>query len=126
MMGVQVKPPPPVISDDPFPKFNIIDASIKGINAKYSASHDPANAEFFPVDPIPDTDPKPAKDQYTVVHDAWGNPIWGTGDDGRAGFVSRWADAFGWGKAMDGLSDLLKKLDNQFFNLYVAAPLLTK
>jgi hypothetical protein len=128
MMGVTLTAPPPILSPDKLPAFEIADASLLNLPAKKNfPEEEEAHSEFSPVEPIVGPEPYPEKPQYDAVYAAWTVPTWSTGTPGATTtFVQKWAKAFGWDEnAMSQVSTMPTKLKAQFNNLYVAAPLLT-
>lgn len=109
------------MAPDKLPTFNIEDAELQEFVAeKKFPPPTPSHPEWKPEAP------HEGAAQWKAVHDNWTNPAWGTGDEGQAGFVGKWAEVFGWDKAMSQLAAIPKRLEKGFENLYVAAPLMTK
>lgn len=122
-MGVQMTAPKAQIAPDPFPAFDVADASLQTLPSER------AFPTIAPVDPTwaPDK-PTGGAEQYKAVLDTWVAPGWGTGQDGQGGFVEKLAQKMKWAdpeslKSIAGIPDRLK---SGFMNMYVAAPLMTK
>ncbi|KAL7905450.1 hypothetical protein GGI35DRAFT_488372 [Trichoderma velutinum] len=133
MMGVKLTAPKAQMAADPFPAFDVADASLERLWAvKPFPAIANANTAWEPVEPFKKKDEhdKEVEDfekQYAAVLDSWSNPSWGAEDDGQRGFVGILAESFKWDKpdtlkSIAGIPDRLKK---GFMNMYVAAPLLT-
>ncbi|KAA8647060.1 hypothetical protein EYZ11_008797 [Aspergillus tanneri] len=121
MMGLQLTAPPPTLSPDKLPQFNIEQADLQRI---------PAEKPFPPCVPShPEWEPDTAHgtSQWTEVRDHWATPDWSTGEDGQKGFVETWAKTFRWdSEFLSTLAPMPQTLKKDFLNLYVAAPLMTK
>ena len=128
MMGVNLTAPPPILSPDKLPAFNIEDADLENLTAeKTFPQQESAHDEFRPVEPLVGPDPYPDKPQYDAVHTAWTEGTWEKEKPGStAAFVRKWASAFGWdADTLSRVAGMPATLNAQFDNLYVAAPLLT-
>ncbi|KAL7931801.1 hypothetical protein V8C35DRAFT_329162 [Trichoderma chlorosporum] len=133
MMGVKLTAPKAQIAPDPFPAFDVADASLQRLWAtKPFPTIANANTAWEPVEPFKkkDEDEKEVEDfekQYAAVLDNWSNPSWGTEDDGQKGFVGILAESFKWDKpdALKSIAGIPERLKKGFMNMYVAAPLLT-
>lgn len=113
--------PKPLMSADKFPVFNIASNDLEKLEAtKNFPGNDLSHPEWEPDEPLGDGK------QWDAVHETWKNPALGTGSNGQAGFVSRWAEAFNWDKSMSGLAALPKRMDKRFNSLFAAAPMITK
>ena len=114
MSGVTLKTPPPTLSPDKLPAFNIEDAQIKGLAYTMEIPKDDfSNDKFRP------TDPTPGADQWRNVLKAWMMPKWETTTPGaRGAFVESWGGALRWDKrALKSISGMPTKLKTQFDNL---------
>jgi hypothetical protein len=113
------------MSRDPFPVFNIQDATLQPLWAERPfPMSEASNQALEPATPAK------GPQQWKSVHDAWETPALGTGKEGQAGFVSLWAKTFGWAENILGeiSSSMPGGLRDQkrFDKLFIAAPLLTK
>lgn len=143
MMGVLLMAPPPFMSEDKLPAFNILDASLEDLDAEkkfpvpVSASKQWVGAE-----------PQEGKPQWEEVHKLWATPDWdndhsATSEEDeeekdvegevreekvsvQTKFVAMWAAAFGWDGMLAKVAKVPSLLDKRFDQLYVAAPLLTQ
>lgn len=121
MMGVLLTTPPPTMAPDKLPTYNIEDAQLQELRAEKNFP--------LPTQSHPEWEPSAPQEgpaQWKAVHDKWANPAWGTGLDGQAGFVGKWAEVFGWDKAMSQLAAIPKRLNERFEDLYVAAPMMNR
>ena len=128
MMGVTLTAPPPILSPDKLPRFNIADADLLNLTAqKHFPEQTSPHQEFRPVEPLVDSKSHEDTPQYDAVFDAWTHPAWESVMPGAAArFVQKWARTFGWdAAALSQLAALPAKLEAQFSGLYVVAPLLT-
>jgi hypothetical protein len=121
MMGVLLTAPPPIMSVDKLPTFNIADADLQALPAKRAfptptASHADWEPGAYPKDTTP----------WDAVRDYWVDPLWKTGDDGQMGFVKTWTQALGWDQALAQVAGMPKRLYQKFGEVYVAAPEMTK
>ncbi|KAI2465290.1 hypothetical protein F4781DRAFT_35927 [Annulohypoxylon bovei var. microspora] len=149
MSGVLFMAPPPVMSQDRLPVFNIIDATLQQIDAEKGF---PA-LEFSSPDWEPDQPTIDPSEQWTAVHDKWKTPAWNTDDydddgdddddaealteggheikveedtrDVQKQFVLSWAEAFQWDSALSTIAQMPRMLDKRFNELFVAAPMMT-
>lgn len=141
MMGVLLTGPPPFMSEDKLPTFNVLDANLEDLDA----------VRKFPV-PVPASEewvgaqPEEGKAQWDEVHKMWETPKWDSDtaaalggkdeeekeereeekDGVQTSFVATWAAAFGWDAALSKIAKMPPLLEKRFDQLYVAAPLLTK
>ncbi|OJJ87728.1 uncharacterized protein ASPGLDRAFT_118417 [Aspergillus glaucus CBS 516.65] len=119
MVGISLTVPPPQKSED---KLGVLPTASKAIDRINATQPFPplqkANPDWAPDDTRQD-------DPWDAVQSLWAQPR--SGDDGRSGFVDRWAGAFGWDKgSMKALSGFPKRMQSNFKNLYVAAPAVAK
>jgi hypothetical protein len=145
MMGLRVIAPKPILSQDPYPVFNIADASLVELIAeRHFEKPKESNAELFAPQPsfedkLP-PEPKPTKeavqqaikDQYKAVLDTWKAPKWKATEVKT--FVNLWESSIKWNvsagfnsSATGGLADIAaipEKTREQFMNIYMAPPLL--
>ncbi|KAL2131356.1 hypothetical protein VTI74DRAFT_5191 [Chaetomium olivicolor] len=136
MMGVLLRAPPPLMSEDKLPTFKILDAERTDIDANN-----------FPV-PAPAIDQwvgAPALEheaQWNEVHKAWEAPDWdgspaaaiaagGGGEEEKQGergeragtqtsFVKTWAAAFGWDAGLAKVAKMPSLLNSRFDELTLA------
>ncbi|PHH92176.1 hypothetical protein CDD83_8562 [Cordyceps sp. RAO-2017] len=123
MMGTVLTAPPPVMSQDRLPVFDIADATLVEIDGDPLPAGQPSQETWTPDAPAEGTG------QWAAVHDKWKSPSWdaaGQGGDGvQSQFVKTWAQTLGWDAALAALAGLPKLLDGRFNEIYVAAPLMT-
>ncbi|PCD29826.1 hypothetical protein FGRA07_10830 [Fusarium graminearum] len=146
MMGLRVIAPKPTLSQDPYPVFDVADASLVELTAeKHFEKPKDSNAKLFAPQPsfedqLP-TEPKPTdeaiqkaiKDQYEAVLEAWKAPAWEATD--VKAFVNLWESSLKWDVAAGfnsgstgGLADIAaipEKTKEQFMDIYMAPPLLS-
>ncbi|KAK7995737.1 hypothetical protein PG990_014510 [Apiospora arundinis] len=146
MMGLRVTAPKPIISQDPYPIFDVADASLVGLTAeRHLTKPKKSNTKLFapqpsfedqlPPDPTEEARQKAISNQYKAVLDHWKTPVW----DKTAvkTFVNLWESSFGWSVVAGvggiangsggGLADIAaipEKTAAHFADLYVAPPLL--
>lgn len=133
MMGVKLTAPKAQMAPDPFPAFDVADASLERLWAvKPFPTIANANPAWAPVEPFKkkDDEGKEVEDfekQYAAVLDSWSNPSWGTEDNGQKDFVGILAESFKWDKpdALKSIAGIPERLKKGFMKMYVAAPLLT-
>ncbi|KAL6690779.1 hypothetical protein J3F84DRAFT_404137 [Trichoderma pleuroticola] len=133
IMGVQLTAPKAQMAPDPFPAFDVADASLERLKAvKPFPAVANANTAWEPVEPFKkkDEDDEEVEDfekQYAAVLDSWSNPSWGSEDDGQKGFVGILAESFKWDKpdSLKSTAGIPERLKKGFMKMYVAAPLLT-
>lgn len=133
MMGVKLTAPKAQMAPDPFPAFDVADASLERLKSvKPFPTIANANTAWEPVEPFKkkDENDKEVEDfekQYAAVLDSWSNPSWGTEDDGQKGFVGLLAESFKWDKpdSLKSTAGIPERLKKGFMKMYVAAPLLT-
>ncbi|KAF4986973.1 hypothetical protein FGRMN_10596 [Fusarium graminum] len=120
MMGIEVTAPKSIKSPDPFPPFDMQDASLDPISA----------IDPFPVLIDSDTDWSPAdvqpvvQEQYAAVLNSWVSPTLGTG--AAASTATVWAQALGWNtQTLASQAPIPPVIKANFNNLYIAAPLVT-
>ncbi|KAI1092447.1 hypothetical protein F5B19DRAFT_209814 [Rostrohypoxylon terebratum] len=141
MTGVLFMAPPPVMSQDRLPVFNIMDAMLQEIDAeKGFPSEEDSSPDWKPDQPtiVP-------SEQWTAVHDKWKTPAWNTDDydketsteggqerevveesrDVQTQFVESWVEAFQWNSALSTFARMPRMLDKRFNELFVAAPMMT-
>ncbi|KAI9648823.1 hypothetical protein NHQ30_003464 [Ciborinia camelliae] len=117
MMGVLFIAPPPIIAADPFPAFNIEDASLVSLQAeKPFPDFKDAHPDWIP------TKPAPGEKQWKDVHDYWEKPVMGL--PAQEDFVTMFKSAFAWGDKISKWK-MPERLGKKFDDLYIAAPLLT-
>ncbi|KAI0901553.1 hypothetical protein F4806DRAFT_490030 [Annulohypoxylon nitens] len=141
MSGVLLMVPPPVMSQDRLPVFNVMDAMLQEIDAEKGF---PAE-EYSSPDWEPDQSTVVPSEQWTAVHDKWKSPAWNTDEydedvltecdrevevqedtrDVQTQFVKSWAEAFQWDSALSTLARMPRMLDKRFNELFVAAPMMT-
>ncbi|EAQ91833.1 hypothetical protein CHGG_00068 [Chaetomium globosum CBS 148.51] len=146
MMGVLLHAPPPFMSEDKQQTFKILDAELKDIDANDSFPQPVSAGDQWVGAP-----PLEGAAQWDEVHKAWATPDWDSvpaaaaaeaaGEEAREGegeveaeepvsvqtmFVTDWATAFGWDKALSSIAKMPSLLNRRFDQLYVAAPLVTK
>ncbi|KAI1098286.1 hypothetical protein F4804DRAFT_132081 [Jackrogersella minutella] len=141
MSGVLFMAPPPVMSQDRLPVFNIMDATLQEIDAeKGFPAIEYSNSDWEPDQPTTD----PSK-QWAAVQDKWKTPGWDSDDDDdfstegspeaaveedardvQKQFVQSWAEAFQWDSALSAIAKMPRMLDKRFNELFVAAPMMTK
>lgn len=93
-MDVFLTVPPPTLSADKLPVFEIEDSDLVKLDSDKPFPEMPPSAEEWePANPLPDSQ------QWEDVHKAWEQPSLETGDQGQLGSVSRWHKAFNWDKA---------------------------
>ncbi|KAI1171807.1 hypothetical protein F4777DRAFT_593405 [Nemania sp. FL0916] len=126
MSGVLITAPKPTMAPDPFPPYIVADADLQRLlSERPFPTIATANDAWAPGPPLTEGGPE---DQYNAVHDAWAEPLLGTGDEGSQGFVGILAESLKW-KLVDDLKSIAsipQRLNRKFNDLYVAAPLLTK
>jgi hypothetical protein len=143
MMGLRVTAPKPILSQDPYPKFDIADASLVELTAeRYFKKPKDSNAKLFapqpsfedrlPPDPTKEETQQALKYQYDAVLEAWKAPVWEATDVKT--FVSLWMSSLGWnvaagsdGSSVGGLAEIAaipEKTAEHFQDLYVAPALL--
>ncbi|EFY85733.1 putative transcriptional activator srcap-like protein [Metarhizium acridum CQMa 102] len=122
LAGVRLTAPPPHMSNDPYPVFNILDAELQELTAE----------EPFPQSEGSNQDWDPAEspqtiEQWEMVREQWAVPDWdqGTGKVQEV-FVSSWMAALGWDARLSQWAKMPKWVHHQFDGLYVDAPLMTK
>ncbi|EYE95445.1 uncharacterized protein EURHEDRAFT_377514 [Aspergillus ruber CBS 135680] len=94
IMDVFLTVPPPTLSADKLPVFEIEDSDLVKLDSDKPFPEMPPSAEEWePANPLPDSQ------QWEDVHKAWKQPSLETGDQGQLGSVSRWHKAFNWDKA---------------------------
>lgn len=121
MVGVLLTPPPAEIAPDKLPTFSIEDSQLRELRAEKDFPPGPqSHPEWEPAAPLG------GRQQWEIVRDNWKRPAWGTGEEGQAGFVSKWAEVFKWGEDMSQFAAIPKRLEEGFMDLYVAAPLVTE
>lgn len=145
-MGVLLHAPPPFMSEDKQQTFKILDAELKDIDANDSFPQPVSAGDQWVGAP-----PLEGAAQWDEVHKAWATPDWDSvpaaaaaeaaGEEAREGegeveaeepvsvqtmFVTDWATAFGWDKALASIAKMPSLLNRRFDQLYVAAPLVTK
>lgn len=126
MMGVTFRAPPPVMSKDKLPVFDIEDATLRNIQAGRKFPTEIAASTDWNAEEVDNP-----KGQWEKVHNTWKKPEWDAdgsgGDEGvQTRFVKKWAEVFNWDGALSGLAKLPKLLDKRFDGIYMAAPLMTK
>lgn len=145
MMGIRVIAPKPILSQDPYPVFNVADASLVELVAdRHFHKPQASNAELFAPQPsfedkLP-SEPKPTEEevqqavrkQYEAVKTTWEEPLWKAPEVKT--FVEVWENALKWNvdagfnsAATHGLSDIAaipKNMKEQFMDTYMAPPLL--
>ncbi|KAI8207724.1 hypothetical protein K4K52_002067 [Colletotrichum sp. SAR 10_76] len=143
MMGLRVTAPKPILSHDPYPIFDVVDANLveltaerhfekpKDSNAKLFAPQ-PSFEDHLPPNPTEEDIEQAIKDQYDSVLGKWKAPMWEATDVKT--FVNLWQSSLGWdvaagrkGGSDGGLADIAaipEKTAEQFGDLYVAPPLL--
>lgn len=115
MMGVIIRAPDPVLSNDVIPKFNAVDAMSEEIFPQGEEKIFPPNAassdNWLPLKAAQ------GSEQWSNVKTAWQAP-----KTNPQKTVDLWTNAFSWDTKLDGSLPpiLLKKFDE----LYLAAPLL--
>ncbi|KAK3369577.1 hypothetical protein B0T24DRAFT_362258 [Lasiosphaeria ovina] len=135
MMGLRVIAPKPRRSKDPFDVVNAADAALERIDAtKPFPPPEVSNDAWVPlpskVDLLPENPDRGARlganiAQYKAIKTGWEAPVW-NGDE-RQGFVSEWQTAMRWGDlGLEKLVGMPVKVNKNFDDLYVAAPLLWK
>lgn len=119
MTGVHLKPPPPTISPDPFPRFLLAEHDRCNLDAKQKW---PQNIKCH-------TQWEPAQqqdEQWSIVQTTWKTPHLKTTGNDRKEFVSKWADLFSWDESLVELSALPERMTDRFLDLFVAAPRLSE
>ncbi|KYK58971.1 hypothetical protein DCS_00098 [Drechmeria coniospora] len=121
MTGVRMTAPLPTVSPDPFPAYKVADADLQSL---------PAERPFPTIADAdgawgPDSPAAGEREKYEAVYNAWTNPAMGA--SGQTGFVGALAECLKWDvDGMKSLAAIPQTLKQEFMNLYVAAPLLTK
>ncbi|KAI1198695.1 putative transcriptional activator srcap-like protein [Nemania serpens] len=124
LAGIRLTAPPPRMSKDPYPVFDILDAELRELTAeKPFPKPDDCNQDFASAEPLED------EEQWKIVKQKWGAPDW----DGETGerhvqeeFVGGWTQALGWDAGLSQWAKIPRWVNDQFDKLYVAAPLVTK
>ena len=119
MAGVRLTAPPPHVSDDPYPVFNILDAELQELTAKKPFPEpEDSSEDWDPVEPLE------GEEQWKIVRKKWAAPDWGE-EKVQEEFVGGWAAALGWDVGLSQWAKMPKWVNDQFDKLYVAAPLIT-
>ncbi|KHN98868.1 uncharacterized protein MAM_03330 [Metarhizium album ARSEF 1941] len=122
LAGVRLTAPPPHMSNDPYPVFNMLDAELEELTAQEPFPEDEgSNENWDPAEPLQTTE------QWELVREKWAVPDWdqGTGQV-QEEFVSGWTVALGWDAGLSQWAKIPQWVNAQFDRLYVAAPLITK
>ena len=118
MTGVLFTAPPPVVSKDTLPEFEISDS----VTMDIPLSGDVRLPQSFPGwAPAEGSGDGPGV--RDAVHDKWKTPV--VEEAGRQNFVSDWAKAFSWDSGLVKFAEMPKNLEKRFDQTYMAVPRLT-